>query len=232
MLKWEGKEPIVPLMFQYLSTSREFDWAPSTWNFWNTPSPNNSSTTVRKKQKKLCKRNNLASSLGCDLHGVVGDLRWNQIASQHSTRNAKKRSVISSEGDMLVQHVGIVTQVGLDTDEKAGERKRECANISCKNHLMICSLPYWLWLFQCWLFVQWNWGRTSIVLLKLKIYLCSHCFKSTCLYIPIFGPRCTVVYYGHGSHSYSFAFCCQTANGDVWLLARKYPWNVPVYPFN
>ena len=28
-----------------------------------------------------------------------------------------------------------------------------------------------------------------------------------------------------------FFFCCQTANGGVWFLARTYPWNVPVYPF-
>lgn len=43
------------------------------------------------------------------------------VTSNDGTRNAKKRSVISSEGDMLVQHVGIVTQVGLDMDEKAGD---------------------------------------------------------------------------------------------------------------
>ena len=43
------------------------------------------------------------------------------VTSNDGIRNAKKRSVISSEGDMLVQHVGIVTQVGLDTDEKAGD---------------------------------------------------------------------------------------------------------------
>ena len=43
------------------------------------------------------------------------------VTSNDGIRNAKKRSVISSEGDMLVQHVGIVTQVGLDMDEKAGD---------------------------------------------------------------------------------------------------------------
>ena len=25
-------------------------------------------------------------------------------------------------------------------------------------------------------------------------------------------------------------FCCQTPNGNWWILARRYPWNVPVYP--
>eukprot|EP00434_Breviolum_minutum_P001020 symbB.v1.2.000894.t1/scaffold27.1/size414596/2 len=38
---------------------------------------------------------------------VVNGLQWS---------NAKKRSVISSEGDMLVQHVGIVTQAKIDFD--------------------------------------------------------------------------------------------------------------------
>ena len=46
------------------------------------------------------------------------------MESQHGTRNAKKRAVISSEGDMLVQHVGIVTQVGLGyAGWKAGDLK-------------------------------------------------------------------------------------------------------------
>lgn len=76
------------------------------------------------------------------------------VTSNDGIRNAKKRSVISSEGDMLVQHVGIVTQVGggirmknleisyhlnveVEVKQKfERERERECANISC--FLIIC----------------------------------------------------------------------------------------------